>query len=302
MQIQHIRAVVAIADSGSIRAAARRLGKTQPALTKTVRQLEDQLKAPVFRRTSQGVVLTDIGKAVLARARSIAAELQRLDEEVAQLRGNHSGTVSIHVSPVGAVLILPRAMQHFRRVMPDVEIRIANGLYPAALHPLREGQIDLLLGPAPALAVARDLTVEPLLTTGLTIITRRGGRYARAASLREVLDARWIVLGGLEGPSHLYAEGFRQNGLEPPVATTMSDSLMATMGIIENDDVCCALPARLSGFFAQRHAIAALNIAEKLPDITISLMTRAGLPLTPAAAQLARNLRQCANTLARSAQ
>lgn len=299
MQIQHIRAVVAIADSGSIRAAARRLGKTQPALTKTVRQLEDELKAPVFRRTSQGVVLTEIGRAVLIRARSVAAELQRLDEEVAQLRGGQSGSVSIHVSPVGAVLIIPRAMQHFRRVMPDVEVKIANGLYPAALHPLREGQIDMLLGPAPALSEARDLTVEPLLTSGLSIITRRGGRYAKARSLAELLQARWIVLGGPEGPSHLYADGFRQNGFEPPLATTSSDSLMATMGIIENDDVCCALPSRLSGFFAERHSIVALDLAEKLPDLTISLMTRAGLPLTPAAAQFARHLRQCANTLAR---
>lgn len=299
MQIQHIRAVVAIADSGSIRAAARRLGKTQPALTKTVRQLEDELKAPVFRRTSQGVVLTEIGRAVLIRARSVAAELQRLDEEVAQLRGGQSGSVSIHVSPVGAVLIIPRAMQHFRRIMPDVEVKIANGLYPAALHPLREGQIDMLLGPAPALSEARDLTVEPLLTSGLSIITRRGGRYAKARSLGELLDARWIVLGGSEGPSHLYADGFRQNGFEPPAATTSSDSLMATMGIIENDDVCCALPSRLSGFFAERHSIVALDLAEKLPDLTISLMTRAGLPLTPAAAQFARHLRQCADTLAR---
>lgn len=162
MQMQHIQAIVAIAEAGSIRAAARHLGKTQPALTKTIRQLEDELQVPVFRRTSRGVVLTEIGSAVLLRAKSISAELRRLNDEVAQMRGGQAGSVSIHVSPVGAVLILPRAMHHFRRVLPGVDVQIANGLYPSALPPLREGQIDMLFGPAPAPEEARDLNVEPL--------------------------------------------------------------------------------------------------------------------------------------------
>lgn len=134
----------------------------------------------------------------------------------------------------------------------------------------------------------------------MKVVTRKGGRFARVKSLSGLLEAQWIVLGAPQGPSHLYVQAFEANGLRAPKASTMSDSLMATMGIIENTDICCALPERLIEFFAQRHSVVALDIREPLPELTIALMTRAGIPLTPAAAQLARFIRQCSDTLVRT--
>ena len=74
MKPSHVEIIVAIADAGSLRAAAGLVGKTQPALTKALRQAEDALGARIFTRAARGVEPTAIGKAVIARARELRAE------------------------------------------------------------------------------------------------------------------------------------------------------------------------------------------------------------------------------------
>ena len=77
MKVQHIQTLVAIADAGSLRGAAEALGKSQPAITKALRQAEDDLGVALFQRSSRGVVVTELGERVLSRARTIAGEIDR---------------------------------------------------------------------------------------------------------------------------------------------------------------------------------------------------------------------------------
>ena len=98
--------MLAIAGSGSIRSAASKLGKSQSALTKQLRQMEEELGLPLFQRTSRGVVPTEHGQVLLARARSIEAELQRFDQEAGELRGRQTGCLRISVAPLAAVTVL----------------------------------------------------------------------------------------------------------------------------------------------------------------------------------------------------
>ena len=77
MKFHHMRTIVAVAEAGSVRGAARRLGLSQPALTKSLGQLERELGAALVQRSARGTQFTELGKAMLARARAIDAELRR---------------------------------------------------------------------------------------------------------------------------------------------------------------------------------------------------------------------------------
>src|SRR5580692_6166129 len=92
MQMQHILSLVALSEAGSIRSAAASLWRSQPGLTKNLRQIEDELGARLFQRTSRGVIPTKIGQLVLARTRTIATDIRRLQEEVEQTKGGQHGT------------------------------------------------------------------------------------------------------------------------------------------------------------------------------------------------------------------
>src|SRR5262245_28896923 len=93
MTLSQIRDFIAVVESGGIRAAARKLGVSQPAITRSVRSLEAELRARLLRRTPTGVVPTQPGRALFARARAAQAELRKAEEEVDQL-GQTAGSVA----------------------------------------------------------------------------------------------------------------------------------------------------------------------------------------------------------------
>ncbi|MYF89265.1 MAG: LysR family transcriptional regulator [Boseongicola sp. SB0676_bin_33] len=103
-ETSHVHAMVA--DVGSIRSAAQVLGKTQPAPTKQIRQLEEETGLALFFRTSRGVIPTEAGIAVLSRARVVQADLARLDDEASALRGTNSGVARVSATPRAAVKLL----------------------------------------------------------------------------------------------------------------------------------------------------------------------------------------------------
>ena len=204
MKVQHIQVLVAIADHGSLRAAAAALGKSQPALTQALQQAEEELGVAIFNRTSRGVEVTELGERILGRARTIASEIGRLDEEVAQLRGEQVGAVHVCVSPLAAVRIMPRALTLFRKSWPMVDVRLTSGLFPGALKPLREGRTDLLIGPAPPAGMAHDIAVEHLIDTPIQVVTAATSPLLRARSLAELREAQWIMIGAPGGPGDIF--------------------------------------------------------------------------------------------------
>lgn len=285
MRLQYVETLVAIDQAGSIRSAAELLGKSQPALTKTLRQAEESLGFSVFRRTSRGVFPTDLGEAVLARARIIHSELQRLNEEVRQLQGEDGGFLHVCLSPLAAVQIIPGALRMFRKSWPKVHVQLSSGMAPTALAPLRQGAMDMVIGPEPAADEMNGLKVQPLLKTTISVLAGKTSKYRDARRLADLLDAKWIMIGSKERPG-MMAKLFAENGLEPPVALTTSESYIGVLSIIESGEAICTYPSRLLEKVERSWDIVRVPVEETLAPIQISLMTRADHPLTPAAQAL----------------
>lgn len=292
MKPQHIQVIVAIAEHGSLRAAAKHLRKSQPALTQALRQVEDDLGVALFARTSRGVALTEIGERVLVRARTITSEIARLDEDVAQLRGEQSGAVTVCLSPLAAVRIMPRALTLFRKTYPKIAVHLSSGLYPGALKPLREGRTDLLIGPAPPDNLVRDISVKHLIETPISLVTAAGSPLLQAQSLRDLRDAQWIMIGSPTGPGGTFHQAFLDHGLIPPTALTTSESYFGALSLVESLGAVCTFPELLMDDIRDTWQIATIPIREQIPSLSISLMTRAAHPLTPAASELASCIRR----------
>jgi DNA-binding transcriptional LysR family regulator len=151
MKLHHfsevVSEVVAIAERGSIRAAARHLGVAQPALTRSLAELEHELKAPLFERRSRGVVATPLGEAFVRRATLVLQEIRRTREEVDQLRGAATGNVTVGLSIAAHMALLPSALRPFRARYPDVRLHIIEGFYPTLELGLRDATVDFYIGP-----------------------------------------------------------------------------------------------------------------------------------------------------------
>ena len=297
MKVQHIQTLVAIANAGSLRGAAEALGKSQPALTKSLRQAEDDLGVPIFQRSSRGVVPTELGERVLTRARAISSEIDRLDDDVAQLRGEQVGSIHVCVSPLAAVKIMPQALARFHAKFPKIEIHLTSGLFPSALKPLRDGRTDIVIGPTPPAGMAREISVEPLLKTPIVLITSKTSSYQKAKKLADLTDANWIMIGAPLGPGDIFRKPFVDHGLVPPKATTTSESYFGAMSLVEELGAVCTFPMRLLEDVRQGWDVDQIQIEETLDPLEISLMTRSGHPLTPMAEELVNALRRRVVTL-----
>ena len=100
MKFNALRDFLAVAERGSLRAAARQLGSAQPALSHSIQELEKELGVVLFERRSTGVVLTEMGQVFHKRATSVFHELRRAQQELDQLRGEVDGQLTLALSSV----------------------------------------------------------------------------------------------------------------------------------------------------------------------------------------------------------
>lgn len=288
MKLQHIQTVIAIAEEGTIRGASRRLNRTQPAMTKALHQIEEDLGVALFLRTPQGVKVTEMGQIVVARARTIAMEIDRLESEVEQLKGGRLGSVNVCVSPAAATMILPRALKSFRAYYPEVDVAVSDGLYPAALQDLRNGHFDIVVGPRPSEHWSQDIRVSQLFSMDVVVVTGGNSKWKNVTTLEELQNADWMMLGNAQGPGDIIAQCFEKMALVPPVIRTAAPSFLSGVGAIEKSDMVCTFPKLLyetlrgRGFHLQR-----LDSIEPVASLEISMLTRAEHPLTPAAEKMA---------------
>jgi len=287
MTLQQMVDFLAVADSGSLHAAARASGQSQPALSKSLNRLERDLGAPLLTRSVKGVRLTACGERFRAHARLVVVEARRARDAVAQLAGAGSGTVRYGISTAPSVLLAPGAVTAFRRRFAQVELHSLSGLYHTLAPLLREGAIDFAICPAPEDTQAVEFSAATLIHSEMALVARRGHPLAGERSLRGLQSARFVV-GAPRGRigAGIY-EAFTSCGLEPPHVDIQTDTPLDTLAMVAATDHLCLVPSVLlrHGFF--KDAVVALPITEALPIYRVAMFQRRDAPLTPAAAALA---------------
>ncbi|MEU9120417.1 LysR family transcriptional regulator [Streptomyces sp. NPDC048506] len=141
LEVRHLRALCAIADSGSVRRAARQLGMTQPSLTTQLRRIEKALGGQLFFRESTGSRPTPLGHAVLCRARPIVAEMRALVDEVASASSRAQGT-RLRIGSTNSPAVAGW-LRRLRGRLPETDTTIRTDVSAnALLHMVAMGQLD----------------------------------------------------------------------------------------------------------------------------------------------------------------
>lgn len=288
MQMSQLRDLLEIAQAGSLRKAAQRLNKSQPALTRSIALLEEELGLALFHRATTGVTLTGEGARIVERARIVLSETERLTDDAAQMRMRQQGTVRIGVSPAGGTLILPQILPRFRRDWPGIDLEIKNVLYPDALAHLRDGQLDLVIGPTPTDLAEASLEAAFLLEMRIVVVTQTRNRFAGATRLADIAAADWLVHGPAEGPGALFAGLPSVVPNARPVSLTRCHSLSTLLEILATGEGMAFLSDRIFERFGAAYRLCIVPVEDVLPTITLSLTRRRDVPLTPAADRLAQ--------------
>jgi DNA-binding transcriptional LysR family regulator len=287
MRLTQVRDFVAVADAGSITAAARALGVSQPGLTKSIGALESELHVALFLRSARGVSLTRYGQAFYARARAAHAELEKARSDVLQLAGGVSGRVAVGFGPLAATLVVPSAVLKFQSLFPDIEVRLLEGFAHVTMPLVRDHTLDMALGPRlPGVRRDAALKFRPVFHNEQIVVARKGHPLARARSVSELTHAHWLSFE----PRPVVDRVLSQLGLPGAHQLMQCESLNVLVALLAESDLLALASRRILALPAANGALQEISVAERIPPMATGLYVVAETPLTRPAAAMARLL------------
>jgi DNA-binding transcriptional LysR family regulator len=277
-----------VARAGSISAAARALGWTQPAVSQHLRALEREVGCALLLRSTAGVELTEPGRVLLARADAIAGDLHMADEEMAALTQLRRGRVRLAAYPSGAATLVPRAVARLRQEHPDVEVTLAEAEPPEATAMVESGDADLALAFGYDDAVPADdhgLRWRPLADEPVHLVLPTGHRLAerRRLTARQLADDSWIV-GCARCRAHALAV-CAEAGFEPDVQHTTDDYVLVQNLVAAGLGIALLPHSAVSAF---RHPEVVIREGAAWGTRSYGILHRAGADSVPATAALIR--------------
>src|SRR6476660_6721240 len=184
VELRHLRYFVAVAEIENVSRAALKLHVSQPALSKQIRDLEDELGFSLLERTAKSVRLTDAGRAFLDNARAL---LQHADEAVKEARAIATEEpTELHVgySPTQFAEILPKTLRTFQKAMPNVHVRLHDWSNNAIRDGLHDGRLQLgLIVPPVKASSMRDLRSEELFHQRVCVAVAPQHPFARRRAI-----------------------------------------------------------------------------------------------------------------------
>lgn len=299
MKLTALRDFVAVCECGSLRAAARQVGVSQPAITRSIQELERELGSALLERHSQGVRPTAVGAAFLRRASSVGNELERARQEVAQLQGSHGGSLTVCMASVPQITLLPDALRGVRLRYPTLRIDLIDAPFHRVQTGLSSGSIDVYVGPYPR-ELGAELVAEPLFEHRRVVIGRRGHPLSGATSLKALAGCEWVAGFGLQAGDDELAALFLSHGLPAPRIAMHAHSALTYVLAIAHSDMLMVVPEYWARFPMWRQTVEVIAVKEPLRCHRIALVRHPVMPLTPAADYFCDLLRRSAAHLSDS--
>lgn len=282
--------LVAVAEHGSFVRAAAAVGLSQPALSRSIQNLERELGAPMFDRTTTGSVPTDLGRVTIARARDLVRMADELDREARARRSLQAGHVVVGAGPFPAETVIARAAAAFTARHPAVSLSLPVRTWEDLLRMLRARSLDFFVAERSMLSDESDLDVEPLPTTHpLYYVVRPGHPLLERGdfAIEDVFD--WSIIAPSRIPPRvlepmLQRRARRQEagGAPRPFPAIDSGSVAMQLRIVERSDAIAVAPLEVVADALDRRRLALLA-TEPWLHLQYGIVSLAGRPPTSAA-------------------
>lgn len=186
LKVRHVQAFVEIARQKSLKRAAEILNLTQPAISKTLKELEEIAGVTLLERSRSGVAMTIEGDVFLRYATSSLTALGQAMSSVSAIRKGEQGTVSIGALPSVAARLLPLAVQMFSQLAPDTTPRIEDGPHGYLVDRLRAGKLDFVIGRLGKPDTMKGISFTQLYAEDVVVVCAPGHPLCDSNSLASI--------------------------------------------------------------------------------------------------------------------
>lgn len=247
MDQKQLERFVDVVESGSLSRTSKRLHVSQPALSKSLRLLEEQLGVRLLERGPRGVKLTAFGEAFYRRARSVTAELRRANDDLDHIKGMLTGSISLGVTPGPGILdqIIPKAIVRVALKRPVLKVRVRSGTISELLVDLHRGDLDLLFTVLDERTKGPDLKTQKLFDDSFALVVRTGHKLLtqKEISLNDLVSSRWVILEDAMTLWDSVAKLASESGIEISTRPIESNSLVFIREVARRTDFIGIIPA-----------------------------------------------------------
>jgi LysR family pca operon transcriptional activator len=301
IRLRHIRCFVSVAQERHLGRAADKLSLSQPAMSKTLAELEEIVGVKLFERGRLGASLTRDGEGFLTHA---VAVLEALDGARRSVRAEDGTAEAVHVGALPTVGpdLLPTALDIFRRKRPDAKVVIQTTANAPLLEMLKAGEVDFVLGRMADPQMLVGLSFELLYVEPLAIVVRADHPLAaaRAVSLNDVVGHPLIVSAKGTIPRHNTESFFQSRGLKLPANCIETLSVSVARLIALRSDAAWFTPIGAVRQDLEQKLLIRLPVSTDGTEEPVGLLRRSEGNLTFSALEFMRILRETA-TIRRSA-
>src|SRR5438874_5963720 len=232
-----LRPFLAVAKAGNLSAAARDLSVSQPALTKSVRKLEQQFGAVLFDRGARGMALTPSGAALLTHARLIEAQCRFADAEIDALAHGEAGTIRIGAGPYWGPTLVPLAVARLQARFPKLRVDLEVGVNTITLPKLFAGDLDLVMSALPeASTLPAGIAMEDFGEFHLRVVA--GDQHPlhrkRRVTAADLARYAWVLYQHDADTLGKLTHVMQSAGAAPPSVVVVTTSLHAVMQFLKS--------------------------------------------------------------------
>jgi len=268
----------------SIGKACRELGLSQPALSKTIRRLEDELRVPLFERTPLGIEPTSYGHSLARRASIIRNEIGRAISEIETLRGHMGGEARIGVGPALASSLVSELLAAFLQDRPQMVVHLQEGLYEPLSDAVMTGRFDFAVTTRPSTPIPTELSATLLFKDHFVFAASAKHALAKRKKLQpsDLLHFPWVLppRGGLLWPR--VVDVFEKVGLRAPEPQVETNSSGCMLSLLRAGNFLSLVPEHLVGQSIRRREVVILRVSNLAFNRDVIVLRRKDSALAPA--------------------
>lgn len=243
-QARRLQVFVKLCETHHMQTVASLLGLSQPAVSSTLKVLENGCGKTLFERTPKGLQPTRASHDILFPIRRALNELRHLDTDITAIRGALQGVVHIGALPLGRTRILPEAIVRLMDEHPGIQVITNESPFDLLATELRAGDVDFIFGALRSVTYASDLLGESLLTEEMVVLARRDHPLCKNTDLQdELARARWVLPRAGSPARQMLDDCFTDFGIAVPRPVVESGDLAIIRGLLLRSNMLAAVSA-----------------------------------------------------------
>lgn len=296
LKLKHLQLIVALDEFRHLGRSAEFLSLTQPAVSKSLAEIERMFGLELFVRSARGTEPTTYGDKVARFARSVLADFDRTRDDIATVASGGAGRIRIGAMVVATPGLLVEAVNRLKVEAPRTTVSVEEGDLSRLLPRLRVGELDFIVGRLEPGYAAPDLTTEVLYSEAMRLVVGTGHPLARAEQVtwRDLADAAWVMPPAWAASRVKLDQIFYRHRLHPPTDVIETASYLMTSIFTSHPPRVAFVADEVAQYLQQQGHAVMLPIVLPIELPPVGLIQLRTHMATPAGERLWHNLRQVA--------